>query len=248
MTDFDDLADLYDALIDWPRRLVNEEPFYRAIFERVGAGRVLDAACGAGRHAAMFHSWGCQVEGADISPGMIERCRREFGESESLRWVVRAFDQPPADRQRFDAVICVGNSLALAPDLAAVRQAVEQMLAALRRGGVCVIQVVNLWHLPDGPTVWQKCKRVRVCGRDHILIKGTHRSGDRGYVDFIDLLIDSETVEPRFDSPVFLGLEAEDLARVAREAGARRVRCYGDYQLAPYQRAASQDLILVAEV
>ena len=32
---FDDFADVYDAMIDWPKRLAHEEPFYRRLFERL---------------------------------------------------------------------------------------------------------------------------------------------------------------------------------------------------------------------
>ena len=34
---FDDLADIYEAIIDWPRRLAHEEPFYRRLFQWLGA-------------------------------------------------------------------------------------------------------------------------------------------------------------------------------------------------------------------
>lgn len=242
---FQDIAELYDALIDWPKRLANEEPLYRSLFEACGVRRVLDAACGTGRHAAMFHSWGLHVEGADISPAMIARCREQFGESESLRWAVRAFDQPHTDPESFDAVVCVGNSLALAPDLETVERAIGAMLAALRKGGMCVLQVLNLWHLPDGPCVWQKCKRVTLGGEEHVLVKGVHRTGTRGFVDLVDLAVSAAAVTPRYDSAAFLGLESEHLCQVARQAGAAEVQCLGGYQKQAYDRGESQDLILV---
>jgi SAM-dependent methyltransferase len=69
---FTHLTDVYEALIDWPKRLAHEEAFYRRLFERVGARSVADVACGTGHHAAMFHSWGLRVEGSDISLQMIE--------------------------------------------------------------------------------------------------------------------------------------------------------------------------------
>jgi SAM-dependent methyltransferase len=72
---FSDLTDVYEAMIDWPNRLAHEERFYRRLFERVGVRSVVDVACGTGHHAAMFHSWGLRVEGADISPAMIECAR-----------------------------------------------------------------------------------------------------------------------------------------------------------------------------
>ena len=151
-------------MIDWPKRLAHEEPFYRRLFQRLGARSVLDVACGTGRHAAMFHGWGLRVEGADLSPAMIDRARTRFGQPDGLRWAVRAFDQPTPKTEPFDVAVCVGNSLALAPDMATVERAIRQMLAAVRSGGAIVIHVLNLWHLPDGPCVWQKCLRAALSG------------------------------------------------------------------------------------
>ncbi|MCR4415548.1 MAG: class I SAM-dependent methyltransferase, partial [Thermoguttaceae bacterium] len=131
---FDDLSDVYEAMIDWPKRLANETPFFRRLFDAVQARSVLDVACGTGHHAAMFHSWGLRVEGADASPRMIERCRARFGESDRLGFVVRSFDQLAAAPEPFDAVICVGNSLALAPDAATAGRAVAAMFGAVRPG------------------------------------------------------------------------------------------------------------------
>ena len=95
--------------------------------------------------------------------------------------MVRGFDQPidfhparaaeapfregeaPAEPSEmpFDAAICVGNSLALAPDMQTVGRAIHQMFAAVRSGGIVIVQVLNLWHLPGGPCVWQKCEKIK---------------------------------------------------------------------------------------
>ena len=56
-------------------------------------------------------------------------------------------------------MLCVGNSLALAPDPPAARTAVTCMLAAVRPGGALVLHVLNLWRMADGPCHWQKCVR-----------------------------------------------------------------------------------------
>ena len=67
---FDDLTDLYETMIDWPKRLANEAPFFRRPFEQTKVARVADVACGTGRHADMFRSWGLEVHGLDISPSI----------------------------------------------------------------------------------------------------------------------------------------------------------------------------------
>jgi SAM-dependent methyltransferase len=157
MNPFDDLTDIYEAMIDWPRRLAREGPFFRRWFEQAAVGSVLEAACGTGHHAAMFHGWRLRVEGADISPRMIDRARASFGEADGLHWVIRSFDTAAGPAGSFDAAVCVGNSLALATDMAVAAEAVRQMFAAVRPGGLVIIQVLNLWRLPDGPCIWQKC-------------------------------------------------------------------------------------------
>jgi SAM-dependent methyltransferase len=243
---FDDLSDVYEAMIDWPRRLAREEPFYRRLFERLKACRVLDVACGTGRHAAMFQGWGLQVEGADISPQMIERARANFGEPAGLRWVVRGFDQPIEPGEPFDVALCVGNSLALAPDTPTAQRAIEQVLHAIRDGGALVIHVLNLWRLSEGPTVWQKCARADLPRGDVLIIKGVHRCGSRG---FVDLLVTDLKGEPemRTDSVQFLGLQSDELERWARQSGAQSVRFFGGYGSEPYDPEESVDLLMIAE-
>jgi SAM-dependent methyltransferase len=243
---FDDLADVYEAMIDWPKRLAHEEPFYRRLFERVGVVRVVDVACGTGRHAAMFHGWGLRVEGADVSPKMIERAQAQFGEPEGLRWTVRGFHEPIPAVPLFDAAICTGNSLALAGDPATAEQAIRQMMAAVRPGGVLVVHLLNLWRLPDGPCVWQKCMRVTLGQDDACITKGVHRSGPRGYVELLvaPLNAPGQLVS---ESVPLLGLEAADLAHMASQAGAAATRFFGGYRQQPYDRPESADLIMVAE-
>jgi len=76
----------------------------------------------------MFHGWGLEVEASDLSPAMIEQARAAFGEPPGLHWAVRGFDQPIPAPGSWDAVLCVGNSLALAPDLATVQTAIARMM------------------------------------------------------------------------------------------------------------------------
>lgn len=242
---FNDLTDVYEALIDWPKRLANEEPFYRRLFSRVGVRRVLDVACGTGHHVAMFHGWGLHAVGADISPRMLERARANAGQSATLEWALRPYDQSVPAAEPFDAAICIGHSLALAPDHETVQRAVASMLGAVRPGGAIVIQVLNLWALADGPCVWQKARRAALPQGDSLIVKGVHRCGSRGYVDLVITTLD-DRVGLRSDSVPFLGLEPDELERAARLAGATSVAFFGNYQEQPYERNTSSDLIMVA--
>jgi len=245
MSKFDRLADLYEATIDWSRRLENERAFYRWLIDRVGATSLLDVACGTGHHAAMFAQWGLRVEGADLAPAMLARARQLHGEANSLRWTQRRFDQTVDLPGSFDLAICVGNSIALAEDLQTAARAVAQMLAAVRGGGAVVVQALNLWRLPNGPCRWQQCVPLESDQGAKLILKGVHRCGGRGYVELV-------AISPQGDPPLtgesvpFLGLRAPELAGFARSAGANCIESYGNYQRQKYQRSQSEDLIMVA--
>jgi SAM-dependent methyltransferase len=243
---FNDLTEVFESIIDWPKRLAHEAPFYRRLFARIGVKSVIDVACGTGHHASMFHSWGLQVEGADLSPNMIAQARAGFGEPPGLSWAVRGYDQPIGAGRSFDVAACVGNSLALAPDLATVRAAVGRMLAGVRRGGVVVVHVLNVWAMPDGPCLWQKSVRVTLPDGPSLIIKGVHRCGGRAYIELLVSSLEGDT-KIRSTCVPFLGLEAVNLERVMRAHGAARVSVFGGYQDQPYDPQKSVDLVLVAE-
>ncbi len=242
---FGDWVDIYDALIDWPRRLAREEPFYRRLFAETPVHRLVDVACGTGHHVAMFHQWGLAVEGSDVSPEMIRRARERHGQSETLCWVVRSFDQPIESASPFDAAICVGNSLALADAQATVERAIHRMATAVRPGGLVIVHVLNLWHLADGPCRWQKCRRLAGLAGELMVVKGVHRNGGSGLVDLIIATLDDPPAMETQSVP-FLGLDADWLADVARRAGASSAEFFGDYAGQPYRREESVDLIMVA--
>ncbi len=236
----------YDALVDWDRRLANEESFYRELFAQVPVRRLLDAACGTGRHAAWWHSWGLEVEGADVDERMVAHCRRRWGEPDGLRWVRRSYETPP-EGEPFDAVVCVGNSLSLARDDGTLERALGAMLAALRSGGVLVVQVLNLWRLAEGPSVWQKCKLLPADGAARrLIVKGVHRAGERAFIDVLQIEIAGSELRHTTHSASFLGIRREQLEQAARAGGATRIEFFGSFAREPYQPGHSPDLILAA--
>jgi SAM-dependent methyltransferase len=245
-TKFDDLTDVYEAMIDWPKRLGAEAPFFRRQFEQSNVKRVADIACGTGRHAAMFHSWGLEVEGSDVSSNMIQCAKENFGAPDGLRWAVRNFEQPLGPPASFDAVICVGNSLALAPDAPTTGRVLRHMFTATRPGGVVIVHVLNLWKFPQGPCVWQKLTQKTSAQGRSLILKGVHRCQDEGYVELAVIADDAHEPLGRSHSMRFLGIRAKQLEAAARDNAAVRVLLFGGHQDQPYDADNSPDLIMVA--
>jgi SAM-dependent methyltransferase len=120
-------------------------------FEMVTAGldpgaRILDCACGIGLLAVGLAEAGFRVTACDASPAMIERTQalaRTHGVEVSTR--VCRWDQLPDQgwQDRFDAVLCVGNSLAHAVGRRGRRAAIDGMALVLRTGGVLALTSRN---------------------------------------------------------------------------------------------------------
>jgi SAM-dependent methyltransferase len=119
-------------------------------------GRLLDVACGSGRHAREFAALGWQVTGVDYSPDLLERAR-EAG-IDVHEQDMRALEVPGAP---FDAVTCLFDSIGYPQD----NDGVVAALAGMRRhGGRVAVEFlhapallthadpvrVRRWELPDG--------------------------------------------------------------------------------------------------
>lgn len=240
MGEFDVMSEAYDAMINWERRLNNEMPLFQWVFEQVQARSVLDAACGTGRHAAMFASWGLRAQGADVSEEMIAWCRGQYGEKASLSWKQRSYTIKAPEM--WDVVICTGNSLALAGDMGVIEQAIAAMAEGAAKA--LVLHVVNVYARAEGPVVWDKSLRVPLSKGEHLLQKGIHRCGERGYVDFVLTSLASYQVTAWCVE--FVALRQGWLEEQLRERGFSSVQIYGGYGRGRFEEGTSSDLIAVA--
>jgi 2-polyprenyl-3-methyl-5-hydroxy-6-metoxy-1,4-benzoquinol methylase len=115
MSSFDDVALAYDEAIDWDRRLAREIPFIVSRLGKPEGKRVLDLACGTGRHSATLALQGAEVVGIDNSESMLSRAKEHASSigvtPKFIRGDMSEFDSLTTDQ--FDLVICLGNSLAL---------------------------------------------------------------------------------------------------------------------------------------
>ena len=242
---FDLVPDVYDQLVNWSRRLEREGAFFKPLFEAHGVRRVLDLGCGTGRHAQMFASWGLDVVGVDGSAAMVAYCRRTHGETAHLCWQQADMQDLAELEGRFDAVVCLGNALASLPDQAAVDTVIGGFPARLTPGGVIVLHLLNFARLPEGPILWQKARCVAVDGERRGIVKGVHRCGDRGYVDFAEFPLDSADDVSRCRSTPLLSVAGADVRAAFAAAGVERVTLYGGHDLAPFDPQISNDLLAV---
>lgn len=115
---------------------------------------ILDCACGIGVHSLALARRGFQVQGTDLSPGMVaEAQRRAANEGLAVEFTASAWrDLSRRFEPQFNLVFCTGNALGHCPTPRDRLAALRNMRAVLRPGGWLVLDSRN----------WERARRERV--------------------------------------------------------------------------------------
>lgn len=128
----------------------------------VAPGRLLDVACGTGRHALHLRDLGWDVAGVDLNPVLIEGARaRTQGRGDFHVGDMRSLDVPG---RPFDALTCLFDAVGYALTNEGVIAALSSMRDHLADGGAAAIEFlhapamlrgarelgVRSWPLPEG--------------------------------------------------------------------------------------------------
>lgn len=143
------IADYYDLMVDWDKRFSYEFPVLSDLFRREKVKKVLDLGVWTGEYTVRFAKKGnYQILGVDnhqIMIDMAEKKRAELPEKikENLRFELVNYNNFASKiKKKFDAAICMGNSLPYIPikpiDLC------KQVSSVLREdGAIVVLQLLN---------------------------------------------------------------------------------------------------------
>lgn len=143
-------ADAFDAAsaeMAWTDRTGPEVDRVAKILQPRGDERVLDLACGSGRHSLELRRRGHQVVGADISADLIEIARRDAGEAGlDVEFVEADLRELDFDAE-FDLVLNLNDGAIgyLESDEENVRS-FEVISRALRPGGRNLVQLPNILY------------------------------------------------------------------------------------------------------
>lgn len=195
-------------------------------------GKILDLACGKGRHSIYLNSLGYDVTGVDLSENSIEHAK-QF-ENDMLRFDVHDMTKPYHDR--FDAVFNLFTSFGYFEDDECNLRTVKAIKAELNEKGFGVIDFMNVNYVIN-----------HLVEEDHKTVDGINftqkRRFENGYIiKDISFEVDNETYD--YQERV-KALTLSDFERLFKKAGVDLIDVFGDYKLNAFDSEASERLILV---
>lgn len=206
--------------------------FLRVAPPRPGS-RLLDLACGAGRHLRELCGAGLDSTGLDLSMTLLREARARAPEGPLVRGDMRRL---PFARESFGGLTSFFTSFGYFGDPADDRQVLREMARVMTPGAVFMLDFLNAARV-----------RRELVERDSRDVGGNRIIQAREITD--DVVVKRIRIEPldegdvrHFEERVRL-YTCEDLVGLLSEAGLETTHRFGDYEGAPFS-SASPRLIL----
>jgi len=134
--------DIYGPMLSEERTAREVEGIVKLLDLPQGS-RILDLACGHGRHAIPLAQWGFQVTGQDLSEVFLDRARAEAqARDASISWVHSDMREIPFVDE-FDAIINIFTAFGYFESDAEDQQVLHQVHKALRPGGHFLLDLMH---------------------------------------------------------------------------------------------------------
>jgi SAM-dependent methyltransferase len=223
-----------------PRQTRIEVDFLLRSLRLPEGARILDVACGYGRHAGALARHGFSVVGVDLSRAMLAEARRRFAEGPRLTFLRRDMRRI-AFREEFDAVVSFYTSFGYFTRREN-ETALRRMARALRAGGKLLIDHRDPSYDAQLPRrLWYQA------GPKRFILEERRFDRRRKMTDSTQLVITTGqpwVVERRYRLQEF---SLPEWRRMLRRVGLRFVRAYSGYEGRAYRPGSTGRLIVVAE-
>jgi len=253
---YEKFASVYDYFVNWSERLSYEIPFILEQLSQLGKDpyqiKVLDAACGTGKHAIALAQAGYQVAGADLFPQMVQLADLNASAADQkIRFKAAGFGSISAafPDEQFQAVLCLGNSLPHVKSSNELQAALVDFAKLLAPGGLLLIQQRNFDHI--------------MRGKERHMPPQSHQKGDEewlffrfydfepsGLIQFNILTLHrkkDQNWQVELNSTTLMPILSEDLMRALNNARFGHIQCFGNLKGDAFDPLTSADLIVLAK-
>jgi SAM-dependent methyltransferase len=221
------------------RNLVEAELFIQRLIQRLPlkeGDRVLDLACGKGRHAVTLSECGFDVLGVDLSPNSIIDAKNF--EKKSLEFAVHDMREVIKNEQ-FDGIFNLFTSFGYFDSLEDNQRTVNSIAQMLRPNGVLVIDFMNA-HQVIANLVKTESKTV-----DGITFN-IERRFDGTHI-YKDINFEADGRNHSFTERV-QGLKKNDFISLLSNANFEILHSFGNFNLDEFEENNSDRLIIIAQL
>ncbi len=195
-------------------------------------GKILDLACGKGRHSIYLNTLGFNVTGVDLSEQSIKHARQY--ENDTLKFDVHDMTKPYPDT--FDAVFNLFTSFGYFEDENCNLETIKSIKAELNEFGFGVIDFMNTNYVIEN-LVEEDIKTVEGISFHQ------KRSLKDGYITK-DITFEADDEQYQFQERV-KAFTLEDFEVLFKKAGVHLLDVFGDYKLRKYHHKTSERLIMI---
>ena len=254
---YDQFSKDYDRFVNWESRLSAELPFLTAALEETGTPAeemsILDSACGTGQHAIALEKAGFSCSGADFSQAMVSRARENAQlQGMSMTFRQAGFGQLAATfgQDRFDALLCLGNSLPHLLDEFSLADALWDFAAVLKPGGKVILQNRNFDLVLSERSRWMPPQTFRE-GENTWIFARFYDFDPDGRLTFNIQILHAEgedSFEQKVISTRLWPMTRDMLVEAMERAGFEALKLFGDLQGSAYEPQTSGNLVITAKI
>ena len=241
---YDNLAEDYDTMTGFEKRFIHEKPFFNLLMRRFGITTALDAGAGTGFHSLLLAQLGAHMTAMDVSSKMLEHVKAHAKDLHiKIDLVESNFqDMPHRVNKKFDAVLCMGNSLPHLLTYQELAQSLKNFSSVLRPGGILFLQLLNYARILTSRERVQSVKEAR--GMTFVRFYEFHEK----FVVFNILRLKKEEgrLVHKLDSVKLRPILKPELTSALHEAGFDDLRIHGSIALDDFCEQTSKDLVVLA--
>lgn len=223
----------------------SEKIFLKRIFAKYKIKSALDCACGTGPHLHLLSKLGIEVYGSDYSEAMLNVCKQNLSRGET-KIIIKKADFRYLETvwsQRFDAVLCMRQSIAHLSTREDLVTAFRSMRNRLNDKGI-LIMTQGTTHI-----TLQDRFRFELVINNRNFTRILVRDIENGFqtLTYLDVY-HSNKQEEMISYSLHLKIILDDEYRLLlSDAGFSKVHIYGGFDMAPYNKEKSWRLIVAAE-
>ena len=244
MTD-DPYAD-FAMRYDWMKlKNPDRDEFFRSLFEKNDVKTILDCACGTGHELILFHSFGCDVQGSDLSESMLNQARKNLSKAK-LQIPLKKIDFRYLEndfKSQFDAVVCLTSAITEPLTDTDALKALSSIRGVLKDGGILVFDQGQTDAKMKNPSKFDLILNERDYSRLFVL-DYADKQMEVHVFDFVHTESEKDFYHNLFRLRIRLQNEWQ---RMLKQVGFEKTEYYGDWNFTPYDKETSMRLIVVAK-